>query len=280
MASGDMSRDEKQIPHSAMYTAATWRWGNLPCAGITMPRGADKLFSVVNAYMRFYRLLNPAKYSLHHTLLHRHTMINYLMAQADCPQTIEIAAGFSPRGAAVSASAEKQYFEVDLGEVVEHKRQQLEQSVEGRAVLARPNFHQVACSILDLDYPGSFPAQRSFIITEGLMMYFERSEQLTIWRAIAEFIKQNGGEYVFDYIPLDIEPGRSLIGRILHRIKEWLGGDGQGYCYDNRSRWDVRDDLRLAGFSEVEVLESDTCVDSWRLPHTEERSHVIVYRCY
>lgn len=280
MASGDMSRDEKQIPHSAMYTAATWQWGKLPCAGITMPVGADKLFSIVNAYMRFYRFINPAKYSLHHTLVHRHSMINYLLEQADCPQIIEIAAGFSPRGAAVSASSNRQYYEVDLSEVVEHKRQQLKQSEQGRAVLARPNFHQLACSILEIDYHKTFPLARSFIITEGLMMYFERSEQMSIWTSIADFIRQYGGEYVFDYIPRDIEPERSRVGKLLHGIKERLGGDGQGYCYDGRTRWDVRKDLLEAGFNQVEVLESDTMIDRWGLPHADEKTHVAVYRCY
>lgn len=279
MASGNMARDEKQIPHSALYTAATWKWGELPCAEVTMPEGADKLFAVVNAYMKFYRLINPAKYSLHHTLLHRHTMINQLLQSAACPQLIEIAAGFSPRGAHVSADPAVEYYEVDLEEVVALKRDQLHRTEAGKQVLQRSNFHQMVCDILKLDFLQAFPQERSFIITEGLMMYFDRREQMAIWRAMAAFIKANGGEYVFDYIPLDIEPRRSWLGNLLHTVKEWCGGDGQGYCYDERSRWDIRDDLLEAGFSTVDVLESLEIVPAWGLPHSDTPTHVVVYHC-
>ena len=279
MASGVMARNEENIPHSALYTAATWKWAQMPCAEFTTPDGADKLFSVVNAYMKFYRFINPKKYSLHHTLLHRHAMINYLLERAGCGQIIEIAAGFSPRGAYNSENTDTRYYEVDLEDVVNLKRNQLQKTPEGKSVIARQNFQQIACDILKLDFSETFPPERSFVITEGLMMYFSREEQLKVWKRIADFIRANGGEYVFDYIPLDIEPDRSAVGRMLHFFKECLGGDGQGYCYDQRGKWDVRDDLLAAGFESVDVLESSVQARQWNLPHHDVATHVIVYHC-
>ena len=279
MAGGDMSRNPDHIPHSALYTAATWRWGNLSCAEFVAPKQSEQLFNVVNAYMKFYRFINPKKYSLHHTLLHRHTMINYLLDRAGCQQIIEVAAGFSPRGSHYSRNPDVTYYEVDLPDVVLMKRRQFESTAEGRGVLQRENFIQKSGDVRTLDFLQDFPAQKSFVISEGLMMYFSRQEQLAIWKNIASLIRERGGEYVFDYIPLDIEPGRSLVGRVLHGIKNLLGGDGQGYCYDNRSRWDVRDDLLAAGFSQVDVLESDTKVADWHLPYSEVKTHVVIYHC-
>ncbi len=280
MASGDMSRDESNIPHSAKYTAATWQWGGLPCAAVTLPEGAEKLFSLVNRYMRFYRFINPKKYSLHHTLLHRHTIINTLMEKANCPQIIEVAAGFSPRGAKTSEAADIQYFEVDLPDVVELKKNQLLKSEEGTLVLKRTNFTQMAASILDLDFSQAFPKVKSFIITEGLMMYFSRKEQMDVWRNIAAQVKATGGQYCFDYIPLDVEPERSWIGKIFHGIKSLFGGDGQGYCYDERTRWDVREDLLEAGFSDVILIDSSEIAEQWSLPFKEINTRVIVYHCF
>ncbi len=279
MASGEMSRDKDKIPQSAKYTSATWLWGGLPYAEVTAPKDAMGIFKKVNIYMRLYRLINYRKHSLHHTLLHRHTMINHLFNQGKFSQVVEVAAGFSPRGCALSQDQEIDYYEVDLPDVVRLKRNQLACHAKGSEVLARSNFHQIAKSILDIDFAKDFPHKKSFFITEGLMMYFSRSEQLDIWKNIADFTQQCGGEYVFDYIPLDAVPERSLVGRALHRIKAWFGGDGQGYCYDERTRWDVRDDLLAQGFKDVSVIDSYDTVKSWGLPYSHVKTRVIVYHC-
>lgn len=280
MASGEMLLDEQKIPHSAKYTAATWQWGGLPCANLTLPEGARDLFSAVNAYMKFYRFINPAKHSLQHTLLHRHAIINRLLERSGIQQVIEVAAGFSPRGASVSRRENVVYFEVDLPDVVSLKKQQLAKTQEGREVLQRSSFKQIAGDALKLDFKALFPNQKSFVITEGLMMYFTREEQMAIWKNIAAFMQVQGGEYTFDYIPVDVEPKRSLLGRVLHTIKKALGGDKQGYCYDERTRWQVRDDLLQAGFQHVDVVDSSEVASVWELPFAEEKTQVIVYHCH
>lgn len=279
MAGGDMPRNKQNIPHSAKYTAATWVWGKFPCAQLTAPKDAGQVFRVVNAYMRLYRLINPKKYSLHHTLLHRHAMINYLLRRAELPQVVEVAAGFSPRGSAVSEAGNVNYYEVDLEDVVALKRDQLNQSEQGRAILARQNFQQKSADIRYLNFCAEFAAIPSFFITEGLMMYFHRQEQMAIWQQLAAFIKQHGGEYVFDYISLDIEPERSVVGQALHRLKKRLGGGDAGYCYDNRSIGDVKSDLLAAGFNQVDVYESSQVAAAWKLPESQVKTRVAVYHC-
>jgi O-methyltransferase involved in polyketide biosynthesis len=270
----DTNKDN--IPVSALYTSATWHWGKLPCAELVLPDGAQILFRIVNAYMVLYRWLNPKKFSLQHMLLHRHTAINYLLKRSGCRQIIEIASGFSPRGSMASADGSVRYFEVDMPDVIALKQKRLRESAAGGEVLERNNFTLMSGDITRLDFQ-RFPQARSFIITEGLMMYFAREEQLRIWRNIADCINSCGGEYVFDYIPCDIEPPRSWLGRLLSRLRSvWLQPT---YAYDERTRTQVADDLLSAGFRNVDIFDSADIARAWHLPHSDIKTRVIVYRC-
>lgn len=271
-----MDTNKDNIPVSALYTSATWYWGKLPCAELVLPEGAKSLFRIVNMYMVLYRWLNPKKFSLQHMLLHRHTAINHLMREAACPQVIEIASGFSPRGTMTSADPNVEYFEVDLPDVVAHKNRHLQSSVSGRAVLSRHNFTLMPGDITQLDF-NRFPQRRTFVITEGLMMYFTREQQLSIWRNIANHVRANGGEYVFDYIPCDDEPPRSWLGEALSYLRGlWLKPT---YSYDERTRTQIADDLHLAGFDSVDIYNSADIARAWHLPHSDIQTRVIVYRC-
>ena len=51
-----MSLDKDHIPPSALYTAATWRWGKLPGADLVTPPNARPVFRVMNAYLILYGL--------------------------------------------------------------------------------------------------------------------------------------------------------------------------------------------------------------------------------
>ncbi len=274
-----MGKNRQKIPHSALYTAATWKWGNLPCADIVTPMGARNLFNLVNAYLFLYRILNPRKYSLKHMLLHRHTAINALLKRSGFHQIIEIASGFSPRGSMVSADPEYLYFEVDLPEVIALKRHQLQESIEGKSILGRPNFSLLEGDITRLDFTSCFAARPTFVITEGIMMYFKRDAQMAIWRNIANFINHNGGEYVFDYIPLEDEPPRSPLGNFLSRLRQRLSKHFIPFAYDDRTKLDVVDDLKAAGFSDVHLFDSAEVARSWSLPHAQVKTHVIIFQC-
>lgn len=241
-----------------------------------MPDGATSLFRAVNFYMVLYRWLNPKKFSLQHTLLHRHTAINRLLANATCPQVIEIAAGFSPRGSMVSEDPSIDYVEVDMPEVIELKRRRLQSSTDGKRVLARKNFKLQPGDVTRLDFT-EFPQQPSFVVTEGLMMYFRREQQLHIWRNIANHIDKCGGEYVFDYIPLDDEPPRSFLGKFFSTVRSLFLK--QTYAYDERTRMQIADDLRSAGFKRIDVYNSAKIAREWRLPKSDIPTRVIIYRC-
>ncbi len=274
-----MGKNRHKIPHSALYTAATWKWGGIPYADIVTPTGADRVFNIVNGFMLPYRWLNPQKISLKHNLLHRHVVIDTLIRRSSCRQVVEVAAGFSPRGCMVSGNPDYRYFEVDLPEVVALKRVQLENSTTGRAVLARPNYTLLAGDITQLDFTHPFAAEPTMVVSEGIMMYFKRDTQMSIWQNIARFIRANGGEYVFDYIPIDDEPPRSSLGQFLSDLRQRLTHPPPPFAYDERTRDDVRADLIKAGFSFVEAIDTHTVARDWSLPHAEVRTRTIIYRC-
>lgn len=123
----------------------------------------------------------------------------------------------------VSGNPDYRYFEVNLPEVVALKRVQLENSTIGRAVLARPNYTLLAGDITQLDFTHPFAAEPTMVVSEGIMMYFKRDTQMSIWQNIARFIRANGGEYVFDYIPINgAKPPRSSLGQFLSDLRQRL----------------------------------------------------------
>ncbi len=274
-----MGKNRHRIPHSALYTSATWKWGKLPCAQIVTPPGAEGIFRLVNAFVALYRLLNPQKISLRHNLLHRHTAIDTLIRRSTCRQVIEIAAGFSPRGCMFSEDPSLRYFEVDLPEVVALKRMQIGSSEAGQRIFGRPNFSLLEGDITRLDFSQPFSPVPTIIVSEGIMMYFKREAQMEIWRNIARFVRAQGGEYIFDYIPVDDEPPRSHFGQILSDLRKRLLNPPPPFAYDERTRLQVADDLRAAGFSQVEMIDTGEVARAWSLPYPHVPTRTILYHC-
>lgn len=273
----DVNKDN--IAVSALYTAATWHWAGLANAGTVTPANAHGVFRLVNAYMAFYRWLNPQTYALPYQLLHRHSAIDYLLRQSGCQRVIEVACGFSPRAASFSADPACQYVEMDLPAMIAHKRAQLAGSAEGQAILARKNLQLRAGDITTHDFTADASDAATVVITEGLMMYFKREQQLPIWQSIAGLLQRTDGVYLFDYIPLSEEPPRSWLGRVLHHVRvHWLGIAGD-FAYDDRDRDAVAADLRSCGFGDVQCHVTGEVAEAWGLPSSEVPSHTLIYVC-
>lgn len=274
-----MDKNKDNVAVSAFYTAATWQWAGLDGAAVTTPADAAPVFNAVNTYLRFYRWLNPQTYSLRHQLLHRHAAIDHLRAESGCRHTIEVASGFSPRGLSVSADLQAHYLEIDLPDMIVAKQRQLAASEAGRVALARPNFRLQAGDVTRLDFAADFPGQPVAVISEGLMMYFRREQQLPIWQGIARRLAVTGGVYLFDYIPLSEEPPRSWPGRLLHLLRVHVFRLRGDFAYDQRDRAAVAADLRACGFDQVDSFSTAEVARGWGLPQADVPSRTLVYRC-
>jgi O-methyltransferase involved in polyketide biosynthesis len=273
----DMNKDN--IAVSALYTAATWRWARFDCAEFVTPAKAQSIFRLVNAFMFFYRLLNPRVFSLQHQLLHRHSAIDYLLWHAGNQRVVEVACGLSARGSRFSANPAIHYVELDLPDMVSFKLCQLAGSEQGRAVLARKNFELRAADVTTLDFTREFAGDPISVITEGLMMYFPREVQLVIWKRIADLLRASGGDYLFDYVPSGDEPQRSWLGNALHLFKEKVLGLRNDFKYDGRTRADVVRDLQDCGFEVVEANNTGDVARPWSLPDANVPSRTIIYHC-
>jgi len=262
-----MIKSKSGFPISALYTAGAWKWAKLPYSDLLTPKVAGKIFIGVNLYLFFYRLINPAEKSLRHSLIHRHVLINNLLVNSKIPQIIEIASGLSPRGVERSKDLKYSYYEVDLPAVIAAKQKILEHTNRGRNILLRSNFVLQSGNILNLDYNNLFPNKKTFLITEGLMMYFNRSKQMQIWNSIAQFLSHVGGEYTFDYVPADYTPPKSYLGKLIGKLLNRNGHKtNKMFAYDERTRNEILTDLKTAGFKHVQSHHTGESATTFSLP--------------
>jgi len=267
---------------TALYTAGTWRWSEVPCAELVSPRGADRVFRATNAALDVARAVRHDLPSLRHSLAQRHAMINHLVRAADNPQVLELAAGLSPRGAATSVDRAVRYVEVDLPAVVGKKRILLAGTAAGRSVLARPNLRLVPGSVFDLELGDLVdPARPVTIVVEGLFVYLDATQRLELWRRLAEIVGGvAGSQLVFDLVPPAEEPQPGVVGRVMESAMKRFTG-GRGFERDDSTREQLVDELRTAGFSgeRIEAFEPQDVGDEWGIPHRDQATQVVVWRC-
>lgn len=258
MAEGDLSV-------TALYTSGAWAWGKCARAELLATVDAKRVFDVTNAALAVARLQRPM---LPYLLLHRHAMIDHLLRASGATRVLELAAGLSQRGAA--CCGELQYVEVDLPHVIERKRGLLERTAEGRTVLGQ--LELVAANV-ETDPLDAYVAPGTFVIAEGLMMYLAGDAR----RALFAKLRRLGDiQLVFDLVPWDEEPSPGLAGRALEAVMKRFTG-GRTFERDARTRAQVVDELRAAGFASVEAIAAVDVAQAWHLPHAERRTQAVVF---
>jgi len=189
-----------------------------------------------------------------------------------------LAPGLSRRGVAMSTDPRVSFTEVDRPFVVQRKRALLERTAAGRAALARPNFRLVEGDVADVDLAalGSGTRPRA-IVAEGLLMYLDSEAQRTLFRRIRALFDARSGLFVFDLVPAAEQVRRGALGSALG----WFfrrATRGARFARDARTRDDVANDLRAAGFS-VELLEPKDVLDRWQLPYGDVWTQVLLFVC-
>jgi hypothetical protein len=119
-----MDQEERKpggdISVTALYTSYTWRWGGLDCAELLATPEARVVFRVTNFVLGLVRLVRWELPSLRHSLLQRHAMIDHLVQAHGARQVLELASGFSRRGASFTCDAQLLYTELnrDIGKLI------------------------------------------------------------------------------------------------------------------------------------------------------------------
>jgi O-methyltransferase involved in polyketide biosynthesis len=264
---------------TALYTSGAWSWGGLPGAELLASREANAAFDATNLVLSITALF-AAGPSLRCSLLQRHLMMDRLLAESGAEHVLELAAGLSRRGVAVSADPRVSYTEVDRAAVVARKRQLLSRSEAGRAVLARPNLRFVAADLADASLDELVTAHAGaplFVVAEGLLMYLDAAAQRSLWRRVRALFDARPGTLVFDLVPLveHARPGRAS------RALRWLfrrATRGARFERDSRTRDDISAELRELGFA-VEPLDPRAVLDRWQLPYGDVRTQQLLFVC-
>ena len=274
-----MAAKNGDISITALYTSYTWHWAEFDSAQLFASKQSRDVFNATNAALGLGRLFRPKTPLLRHSLAQRHAIIDHLLAASSAPQVLELAAGLSQRGAAVSRDAAIDYVEVDLPAMIARKRGLLERTLEGERVLARKNLTLVEGDLESVDLaPLIDPTRPVFVIAEGIMMYLQRDQQQALWKRIAELVgRVEGSALVFDLVPFCEQPRAGVRGKAFELILKRFT-KGQGFAFDGRTRADLLGELADCGFAEVDLFEPSTVAGDWKLPFAGARTQTLVWR--
>jgi O-methyltransferase involved in polyketide biosynthesis len=204
-------------------------------------------------------------------------LIDRIVASSGASVVIELAAGLSRRGAAISADSSIQYLEFDLPNVTARKRSLLLRSPEGRAVAARANYEIHEADVLGDRWEEFVPnAGPRMIVAEGLLMYFRPNQRRELFVRAAACLRCTGGAFVFDLVPPNEQPKPGTVGRVLGWMMRRFTG-GVGFEETEVTRESILADLKEAGFDSVEALEPYRIAEQWGLPFIGQRTTQLVF---
>jgi O-methyltransferase involved in polyketide biosynthesis len=258
----------RDLSITALYTAQTWAWGELACAELLTSTDSKRVFAVTNAALAAARLFDRRHPPLRVALLQRHAMIDRIVRESRARRVIELAAGLSRRGAAISADPAIDYTELDRAAVIDYKRELFDRTARGKAVLARSNFRLVAGDALATPL-----AHADLAIAEGLAMYLDRDARRALYanvRALGDI------QFVFDLTPSADEPPPGRIGRALEAMMKRFTG-GRTFERDARTRGDVIAELHSAGFADARAIAATDVAHAWRLPFADTATATVIF---
>ena len=265
---------------TAFYTCGVWNWGRLPCAPLLISQDARNTFRATNLVLSLAGLFTRGP-SLKHSLLQRHVMIDRWLGENGALQIIELAAGFSPRGAAFTDSPYLTYIEIDLPEVIDRKKRLLARTKEGRSILRRPNLKLIGDDVLRIDLTALIDSSKPlFVVAEGLFMYYQAPEQSMIWSKIYNAVSACGrdGGLIFDLVPSVEQAPSGVIGRALERMMKSFT-QGQSFERDGRTRFEIREELLKIGAPRVTLLEPSLVAEKWTLPFADKKTQQLLFVC-
>lgn len=160
---------------------------------------------------------------------------------------LEIAAGLSPRGLAITADSTVNYVETDLPEMLAEK-ERLVKSILAKQNITRPNLKFFAANALDFDAlakASEHLAPPIAIINEGLLTYLTMEEKIVVAQNIHRLLKQKKGVWISpDFQPLEKRTG--IKAAILKKVIDLTGRDTAKNSFQNEK--ELSDFLRETNF--------------------------------
>ena len=140
----------------------------------------------------------------------RYKVTNRILAERGITQVLEIAAGLSPRGLAMTENPDVVYVATDLPKILEEEKE-IAEAILVKLNSQRPNLHFQAANCFSMDSlstaAAAFNHDRPLaVITEGLFSYFTRDERKALAGNIHELLEK----YLGFWITTDVHTKQSL----------------------------------------------------------------------
>ena len=261
---------------TALYTAEAWAWGGFACAELFSSREGRAVFDATNAALALARVARRDWPPLRESLVQRHAAIDRRVAEAiagGARQVVELAAGLSRRGAAVSRDAAVRYVELDLPAMIARKRALLARTPEGREVLARPNLALVEGDAGAIDLGSLARAGLVCVVVEGLLMYLDAAAQARLFERVRAL---GDVTLVFNLVPGAEEPAAGWSGRVMGGLLARATGGGR-FVRDTRTRDDVLAALAAAGYDDAAAVDTHAVARAWDLPCPDAPTRAVVF---
>jgi O-methyltransferase involved in polyketide biosynthesis len=130
----------------------------------------------------------------------RYKVTNRIIMERGITQVLEVAAGLSPRGIAMTENPNVVYVVTDLPQILDEERA-IAEAILSKVNARRPNLHFETANALDRESLSRAlsifrPERPVAIITEGLLPYFNREEKTVLANNIHELLSRYRGVWI------------------------------------------------------------------------------------
>jgi O-methyltransferase involved in polyketide biosynthesis len=136
----------------------------------------------------------------------RYLLTNRILAKQGTRQVLELAAGFSPRGATMTENSSINFLEVDLAEKIRLKKTLVGKLVADKIISERSNLHFLEGNVIDADVFKRAEAllheDPIVVICEGLLRYLSFTDQEILANHVHRLLQKLGGIWVTPDIEL------------------------------------------------------------------------------
>ena len=273
-----MRKSYGKISPTAKYTAYLRTFTDIPYAKeIALESGAKKTFQELAGESK-ESIVRLAPFSEA-----RYKVTDRILAEHDMTQVLEIAAGLSPRGLAMTRNPDVVYVVTDLPEMLEVE-ETITETILTKSNGHRSNLHFQAANALDMESLSKAATAFKFdrplaIITEGLLPYFNRREKGVLAGNIHEVLEEYDGLWIAtevhtrQFLQEISQLDGKLVRKRLSTISSSIGSNFENNAFADKNDMEQffgKSGFKIEEYSHEKVLEDLSSVKLLNL-NQEER---------
>jgi len=253
----------EKISSTAKLVAHIRAFTDIPFAKeIALASGAEKDFQTLAGKSAEFMTQSAFNFEA------RYKTTDQIIARHHITQVLEIAAGLSPRGLAMTENPNVVYVATDLPEILEQEKA-IADSILAKMNIHRPNLYYRIANALDREslLQAAIPFRSdkpSAIITEGLLPYLTRDEKETLAGNIRDLLKQHDGIWITADVPPkrvwdSIAQADNTMKQRMQNVSGATGRDLETNAFEDENA--VRQFFTTAGFTIEEYPYSNVLED-------------------